>query len=357
MPQIPASQARAKFTSKMIDLWVERLKPNTFLRKWFPDTPATPTRYVQIEVQRGTKKIAVDVLRNADANYNTFSKSTEKVFDPPYYDENFAITSLDMYDRLMGSGTIDAGIYSYLLEQGTMKMETIVDKIERRYELQRAQVLQTGIVLASATENVDFQRKAGSKLAYNAAYDWGLQTTPGTSDVNPAVSLSTWSSWLKVNGNIGGGAIDLIFGTSAWLAFMGNTFVKETSNFRRINNLDIIPPTMNMDGASFHGQYSDGVNNYNCYTYEQYYTDAAGASQQIIDPLGIIMLPMDTRFHMAYAGVPQLIDGESPAVRTGKFIYYDYADIKRKSHFYGVQSAGLAIPVSVDKIFSAIVTN
>ena len=114
---------------------------------------------------------------------------------------------------------------------------------------------------------------------------------------------------------------------------------------------------MNMDGASFHGQYSDGVNNYNCYTYEQYYTDAAGASQQIIDPLGIIMLPMDTRFHMAYAGVPQLIDGENPTVRTGKFIYYDYTDVQRKSHFYGVQSAGLAIPVSVDKMFSAIVTN
>ena len=44
----------------------------SFLRSFFP-VKTTASKYVSIEVQRGTEYAAVDVLRGTDGNRNTFS--------------------------------------------------------------------------------------------------------------------------------------------------------------------------------------------------------------------------------------------------------------------------------------------
>lgn len=345
---IPADQVRARLTNKLMDVWVERLKPTTFLGNWFPDTPATPTRYLKIEVVRGDEKIAVDVVRDGEANHNKFSTSTEKTFDPPYFDEDFGTNSIDLYDRLVGSDRIDAGVLSYVMQQITMKMETITDKIERRYELMRAQALLTGIVTVEANTNIDFKRKSELVIAYTSGNNFADNA------VKPGTVLSGFGTLLRKTGKVGGGTTDIIFGTEAWTAFINNTNVKEDADIRRRELEKIVAPTFTTDGASYHGTYSDGLHNYNLWTYEQFYKDASGTLQPYIDPKKIILLPVNqTRFNMAYAGVPQLIDAQNPTVRTGKFIYYDYTDMKRKSHIYGAQSAGMPMLTSVDKVLTA----
>ena len=346
---IPASLIRSTITTKFLALWKERLRPTTFLATWFPDTTPTATRYVSIEVQRGKEKIAVDVLRNAEGNHNKFEKSTQKDYDPTYFDENFTVDSLRMYDRLIGSGTVDAGVVTAILNEGTEKMQLLADKIERRYELQRAQALQTGIVTATSTENIDFQRKASMILAYNAAHNFADNT------VSISSFLGTWGSLMRSVGKVGTGTFDLLMGSSAYQAMIANTKFQAEADIRRIALTDIVSPVKNTEGADYMGMFSAGTCNYRIWVYDQYYEDASGVLQPYIDPKKIIILPPNPAFMMAYAGVPQLIDEDNPVVRTGKFIYYSYTDERRRSRVYGVQSAGLPILLEVDKLFTATV--
>ena len=85
---LPIQQARALFTKAFIRLYTEKVKVPVFLSSFFVEE-TYETKTVAIEVQRGTERIAVDVQRGTRGNRNTFSKSTEKEWLPPMYDEYY----------------------------------------------------------------------------------------------------------------------------------------------------------------------------------------------------------------------------------------------------------------------------
>ena len=146
MSTISSVQARALFTIKLIAVYKERTVPTSFLRSFFK-TKESDTKQLSIEVQRGTEMIAVDVERGTQGQLNKFSRSTEKIFVPPYYREYFDATDLDFYDRLFTqNGTIDVITFSQWLGTVVEKIAMLQDKIERAYELQCSQVFETGIV-------------------------------------------------------------------------------------------------------------------------------------------------------------------------------------------------------------------
>src|ERR1017187_8822852 len=105
MPSISTTDAKGLFTNTLIDVYKEKIKSTNFLRSFFP-TVESPSLEVSIEVQRGFEKTAVDVVRGTDGNRNTFSKTTEKIFIPPFYREYFDATQLQLYDRLYGATEI-----------------------------------------------------------------------------------------------------------------------------------------------------------------------------------------------------------------------------------------------------------
>ena len=128
---IPASQAKALFTQMLIDVYQERIAPPTFLRSFFPDK-FTPTKYVSIEVERMGENVAVDVMRGTEGNRNTFSKSTEKIYYPPFYREFFDATNEDLYDRVLGSeGSTNTQLFTALLNRVADRLQALQDKIER----------------------------------------------------------------------------------------------------------------------------------------------------------------------------------------------------------------------------------
>lgn len=340
---ISVTDARALYTKALADAYRERISPMAFLRSFFP-TVELPTFEVSIEVERGTEKIAVDVIRGTEGNRNEFSRSSEKIFIPPYYREFFDATQLSLYDRMFAADSINAQTFAAFVNQIADKMREIQNKIERSYELQCAQVFDTGIVTLKNGLNIDFKRKAGSLE--------DLSGTPWTGAADPYAHLQAGAQFIREKGKSQGGTLNAIMGSTALNAFLNNAIVKSRADISNFSLDQLNTPQKNALGASLHGRVSAGSYNINIWSYPEVY-DLVGVSTPYVDPKKIIMLPELPKFKMAFAAVPQLIDQDNPVPVTGAFIYGDYKDARNATHDYDVKSAGIAIPVAVDQIYTA----
>lgn len=345
MAAIPSNQARGIFTQMVVDLYRERPIVQSFLRSFFTNKEES-TRYVSIEVQRGTEKVAVDVLRGTEGNRNMFSKSTEKIFEPPLFREFFDATQLDLYDSLFGRTSIDSGVFGSFMEQVAEKLGLLQDKIERAYELQCAQVFETGIVTVANGTNIDFKRKAGSLVPNGAGNTWATGT------VDPFGTLEAGCNFLRQVGKSQGGTYNAILGSTALTNFLNNTIVKERAGIRNFFLDNVRAPQRNSVGASLHGQVSCGSYNVNLWTYPEFYDNSSSVSTPYINPKKVIILPEAPKFTMAFAAVPQLVDESNPMPTKGAFRISDFRDERKTTHEYDIQSAGIAIPTAVDQIYT-----
>lgn len=345
MPNISTTDARNVYTKALAAVYRERPMVKGFLRSFFPSVEKG-TKEISIEVQRGIERIAVDVTRGADGNRNKFNKSTEKIFVPPFYDEYLDVTELDVYDKLFGNGEISTNAMTNFIETVGEKVGLLKDKIDRAYELQIAQVLQTGIVTLNAGTNIDFKRKAASISVLAGADLWTAANS------NPYETLKAAGEFLREKGKSQGGLFNVIMGGGALEAFLENTTVKERADIRNYG-LDVIrEPQRNAVGASYHGRVSAGSWSFDIWTYPEIYTTAGNVDTYYVDSNKIIVIPETPRFQLTFAAVPQLVEGVG-SVTAGAYKYYDFMDERRATHDFGVKSAGVAVPVAVDQIYTA----
>jgi len=342
--KISTVDARALYTKALIDAYQERITPMSFLRSFFPAVEES-TFELSIEVERGTEKVAVDVIRGTEGNRNEFAKSSEKIFVPPFYREFFDATQLSLYDRMFAADSIASQTFAAFVNQIADKMREIQNKIERRYELQCAEVLTTGIVTLNKGINIDFKRKAGS-LVDNSGSPWTNNA------IDPFAQLQAGAQFIREKGKSQGGTLNAILGDSALNAFLNNTIVKERADIRNFSLDALNTPQKNAVGGTLHGIVSAGSYSIRLWSYPEVY-DVAGVSTPYIDPKKVIILPDNPRFKLGFAAVPQLIDEENPTPIKGAFIYGDYKDKRAATHDYDVKSAGVAIPVAVDQIYTA----
>jgi hypothetical protein len=348
MPNIPASQVRAEFTQALIAVYKERITPTAFGRSFFP-TVTSASKYVSIEVQRGTEKIAVDVERGAEGKKNSISRSTEKIFLPPYYREFIDATDLDLYDRVLSStGPVNGSDFAELVRIISEGLGLLQGKIERAYELQCWQVLLDGIVQLQNGTNIDFKRKAASLVDANVSLGgyW-------TASVDPFAQIETGAKFLRQSGKAQGAVINMIAGSSAKAALYDNAKFKETAELRRVDNLAIRMPQRESVGATTHGEFAAGDYTVRLWTYPEYYDNASGVSTPYVNPKKVILLPESVDFKLAFAAVPRLLGDGSMTSERGEYVFSDYIDPKHSTHEYDIKSAGVAIPVSVDKIWTA----
>lgn len=352
MSIISTVSARGLFTKKLVAVYKERVAPTSFLRSFFRED-ISDTKEVSIEVERGTEKIAVDVERGTEGNRNAFSKSTEKIFVPPYYREYFDMTDLHFYDRLFTSdGTVDLNTFKRWMDKVVESFGKLQDKIERAYEVQASQVFQTGIVTLINGDNIDFKRKAASLVAYNAAHDWSDDTK------DPITILQTGCDFLRTKGKMQGGLVDAILGTSALTAMQNNAKFKSSADTRRISLVDISGPRRNTVGAALHGEISVGSYILRLWTYPQVYDTKMTSNNDYIDPKKVILLPENPRFVIAYAAVPRLLKDEGKKLpkgvsnEPGKYLLGEYIDDRNSSHIGDMKSAGIAVPVAVDQLWT-----
>lgn len=345
MGSISTKDARGVLTKALIDVYKERTVPMSFLRSFFQTVEST-TKNISIEVQRGTERIAVDVERGTEGNRNSFAKSSEKIFTPPYYVEYFDATELDLYDKLFGTGDIDSGQFAQFIDGLAEKLRMLQDKIERSYELQCAQVLSTGIVTLNAGTNIDFKRKAASLVALSG--DW----TSGA--VDPIAHILAGAKFIREVGKSQGANVNVILGESVLSAFLNNTLVKSRADIRNFFLDNIAAPQRNSVGGTLHGEVSAGAYKARIWTYSEVYEDASGTVTPYINAKQMIVLPENPRFKLAFAAVPQLLT-EGQAVSKGAYRISDYKDQRKTTHDFEIKSAGVAVPTAVDQIYTRTV--
>jgi hypothetical protein len=339
---ISTTQARGEYTNKLIALYKERPKVMTFLRSFFKNVESA-TKYVSIEVQRGTEKIAADVMRGTEGNRNSFSNVTGKTFLPPYYREYFDATELDLYDSLFTADSISAPIFAQFLDSVAEKFAMMVDKIERAYEKQCADVLLSGIITLNDGTTIDFKRKAGS-MVDNTASPWSGAYSPFT-------QLEAGAQFLRETGKSQGTVYNAIFGPQVLAAFLDNADVKERQNLFHMNLDAIRAPQREAVGGTYHGEISIGSYKCRIWTYPEVYTAANGTTTPYLEAKKVIMIPEAPNFVMGFAAVPRLLS-ENAAPQKGAYVFGDFKDERNTAHIFDVKSAGVALPVAVDQIYT-----
>jgi hypothetical protein len=354
MPVINTVDFQPLFTKKLIEVYSDFLKPMGFLRSFFK-VRESMTKLLSIEVERGLENIAVDVIRGTDGNRNKVAISQEKLFEPPFFDEYFDATELDFYDRAFAQERVDINVMTMSEWVGVVarKLAILQWKIERAIELQCAQVFQTGIITLKAATNIDFKRKGTSLVVLAGGNLW----TAATGD--PITNLITAGEFIRTEGKSQGTLFNIIFGSEAWEALINNDKFKARSDVNDFDLATVREPQRNAVGANVLGRITFGSYKANCWGYPEFYDDANGVATPYIDPKKVIIIPENPTFDLGYAGVPMIITDKSNRempqfirVVKGQFHIGNYVDPKRTAHIFEVKSAPLAIPVSVDQLFT-----
>lgn len=354
---IPASEVRGLFTKYVVEKLEIKPSPTLFLKSFFP-SKTTSSKNVSIEVRRHHEPIAVDVVRGTGGNMNQWGRSTEKIITPPYFEELFNLNELDGYDRIFGEQQeVGADQFAMVLDEAADKIQLLKDKINRRYELMSAQVLQTGIVTLNGGDNIDFKRSGSSKVVLNSGSRWSDDA------FDPNTTLEAAAKFIRTEGLYVGGEFNVIMGSGAWNAYINNAKRKAGSDIKDWKLSDIVSPIQFGAGSAFLGRVSAGSYNFNVWGYEQFYnaagTDKTGKTP-FVDAKNIIVLPNDKSFTFAYAGVPHIKRNpasvtapEYIAYAPGEFFVDNYIDGRASNHTFAVKSAGVPIPTQVDAIYTA----
>lgn len=351
MSTITTQDARGLFTKMLIDVYKETTRPTGFLRSFFR-VVENETKELSIEVMRGTEKVAVDVLRGTEGNRNTFDRSSEKIFVPPYFREWFDATDLDFYDRLFGAagGQVEVLTMQSWLTKVAEKLRMLQDKIERAYELQAAQVFSSGVVTLVNGDNIDFKRKALSLVDLGAGNYWNQAGT------KPIEDLKKGAKFIRTAGKSTGGVVNAVFGELALDAFLENASVKERADIRNFKLDDITGPQREATGGVLHGRVTIGSWECNIWSYPEF-RDVAGVSTPYINDKEVFMLPTMPNFVLGFASVPKVFRDVSNAEfpefigqERAAFVIGNYVDARTDKHVFDIKSAGLPVPTAVDQI-------
>ena len=346
------NQHRKGITQTLIATFSDENEPKQGLAAFFP-TVTTSSKLVSIEVERNLQTVAVDVQRCTDPVRNLFSHSTEKIFQPPYYNEAFDFTACQRYDETFAQGNAPTKIDAqFLLKDASGKLKKIKNKILRAIELQRSQVLHSGIVKLKNGDSIDYKRQAGSTKVLTGSAEWNETTA------NPLKDLKDGMTFIRQEGLSGGTAINAIMGSNAFANFMASEAVKEQAEWRNIKRMELnMPQFNNVSGMVYHGQIAAGDYMVNIWTYNETYKDPeTGTTKSYIEPDTVIMVAEDFKGKTTFAGVPAIlgdnVSGQYIAPVEGEFYMRDIIDQVKMTWDFIVSSAPLAVPVSIDRIYT-----
>lgn len=343
---IPVQDAQSIYTKGLLAVYSEKPVVKKWLTSFFKPK-FTMTKEVSIEVQRGSEFVAVDVHRFSDGNRNTFDKATEKIFVPPLFDEYLTVNEHRLYEQAING--IASGNYLFFKQMTADQAEQLMkmrDKIERAIELMCAQIFDNGIVQLNAVTDIDFKRKAGSIVAYNAANAFNIDT------VDPRKVIATGCKWIRENGKYQSGTFNLILGETAMQALINNAFIKGSSDIRDYKLGDIHAPEMIPLGATSHGVLTAGSYNVFLWTYPEMYQNSAGSMINYVNDKKIILLPTTAQFDLAFAAVPQLIRPDGSIPQTAEYLIREVFDEDKGQHKVKIMAAPLPVPTKIDMIYT-----
>lgn len=350
------NQAAFGITQEVVANFRDSKMPNLGLSAWFPSY-TTPAKDVSLAVQRTRQLVAVDVLRAAQSNRNTFDKYTQKIFEPPFFSEYFDFTSTQIYDVTFGMGVAPSGPQiGRMVDAATEYVLDLKSKEMRAIEIMRAGVFQYGICTFVNGDSIDYKRQAASLQVLTGANTW---VAANVSTANPLGDLNTGGKFLRQQGLSTGNMIDVIIGDNVlgYLTLFPSISTERTifSNFRRADIGD--PKYDSVTGLTFVGKIASTDFVYMLWTYADFYENADGTKSKYIGDNMVIMVPNDFVAKTVYAGVPMVMGSPDAGglyigQQEGEFLVHDIIDPQRRSWEVKVETAPLPLLISVDRVYT-----
>lgn len=352
---IQIQEHSSQIAKKVVGVFTEDIPVRAGFSALFP-TVTSPTLYVDVEVERDSDLIAVDVQRFTEGRKNKYSKATEHIYVPPFYKEDYDFARDEIYMSTVALGVTNAAGANQAIAQNALKnVRKNRKKIERAILKQQADVLQTGIVVLKNGDSIDFKRKSGSIVDLGAPAYWSEALA------NPIANLQAGMTFLRNVGNSNGSTINVVMRSDAMTAFLSNAKVKEMgSYFNKINRIQLdMPQFSEATGMAFHGQLATGDFVVNLWTYNEKYTDAAGATKYYLSRENVVVIPSDFEGKTVFGGLPYMrqttVSGATvkvPGVMEADFLLRAYDDEKTISSTLELTSAPIAIPFTIDKVYT-----
>lgn len=346
---IGLQEHRGVFRKALIASFIEQQVVRSGFEGMFP-RKAHNAEMLSVEVQRNEGLVAVDVMRCTNANRNTFSKSTEKLFKPPFYKESFDFTCCQGYAGTYGAGILPSGSsLGNIARSSQMELNALRNKVERAIELQRAQVLQTGVVVLKNGDSIDYKRKAASMKSVTNKWN--------TAGATIRKDFEEGMKFLREEGSSADTTINAIFGGDAFANFMQNEALKKEYDIKHVNRGEIhMPQFDNSKGMALHGQFAAGDFTVYIWTYNETYIDpVTGDRKPYLDKDTVVMVPSDFIGETSFATTPVVRgDGQNRyiAQQEGEYTIYDIIDPEKTAWDVILQSAPLVVPVTVDRIYT-----
>lgn len=350
------NQAAYGITQAVIATFQDDKQPNMGLSAFFP-TVTTSAKQVSIAVRRMRQLIATDVVRATSSNRNLFSKYTQKLFLPPFFNEAFDFTSTQIYDATFGMGVAPSGPQVGLfIDEASEYILECKNKIMRAIEKMRASVLLTGTCSFINGDSIDYKRQAAAMVVLTGSNTW---VAANVATANPLGDLVTGGKFLRQQGLSTGNEIQVIMGDNV-LGYLSvfPLITAERQIFSNFRRADIGMPELNtVTGLTFVGRIGTGDFIFNLWTYSDFYENSDGSKSKYIGDNMVVLVPNDFEGKTVYAGVPMVMGDVSSGGlylgnQEGEFMVHDIIDPQKKSWDIITESAPLPIPVSVDRLYT-----
>lgn len=327
---------------------IEQIKPvRNFLRDTiFGQVETHTTKYVDIDIQKGNRRIAAYVSPLLQGKVVTRVGFETKTYEPPYTKEKMVTTAQDFLTRDIGTNVYTGGQSAQQKAQKQLgkDLKTLLDRVDRTEEVQASQAVQTGIVTAvgdGISATIDFGMPSSHKPVLTSTDKWDDLTNS-----DPLADLKTWRN--LVSQDAGMVPRDVVMGSDAIAYFVRNATVKSLLDNRRIVMGQINPDEL-APGVMYYGHLNEvGIDIWE-YT-EWYYDDGTSSEKPMIDPKKVVMWARGARATRHYGAIQDL-KANFVVPRFAK----SWEEEDPSARFIMVQSAPLLAPHQIDGFLCATV--
>lgn len=328
---------------------IDKAKP-VLLNLFFTMEQLFDTEEVYFDKVQRARRLAPFVVPTIEGRPQRSRGYTTMGFRPPYIKEKHIIEPTKMMKRrvgeqLLGNMTPEQRFNLALFDN--MQIED--DAITRREEWMAAQLLLTGTMTCSSEDHppvvIDLNRNSAHTVALTGSLAWG-QT-----GVDPYQNVRSWAKLVQRNSGYHPGIA--VFDPLAADAFLQSAGVTRVMNtYRQTGGNVDLQGKVTGGGLGEEVKYLGSIGEFDCFQYQQLYTDDAGNVQQFMpDNTVILGNPVGCQGIRTYGAIQDADAGLAPLSRFPKV----WKENDPSAWFSMMQSAPLPLLGWVDATFSATV--
>lgn len=337
------------FTRLMVRAYDERRvnRPTMFLQNLFSRTVVSETEKVNVDVVRANRKAAIDVIRGGGQSYKNYEgKFTAHEYTVPLYSEEGPVTARRLRQRSPGQRVDDPDMKTVAEVAVDIQLEQTA-KIDREIERMAAEALEDGTITLVNEDSLDFGKQSEHNIVPSTKWD---------NSGDPIGDLETLADVLFKDGKLKPDT--LVFGPSAWDAFINNSNVQTYLDNRRIEP-GMLAPGEIVEGAKPWGAFDVGPYRFVVYIYNEWYENSSGTQTDYITADTVVMMNRFAELTKAFGATEVLPQFQAmysemglpsvPRFQPGAFVPFVRPE-PPSALWAGVQSAPLVIPTAIDTI-------